>query len=187
MCSPFGSVSGPFTTPGLTVSLVGRKKKEKGKKRNKPPSDFKPIKQVLLVFLDATGRGGLLFTFLPSYGFARMGARPGLQYSQLPSLQPRSSVSCRAPTVHLCQACALNLPVVLRSVQCTSFLLLASPICPEPTSRQVAPVSCWVCGATQPLEEQHESSTCKLFISATQCLGRQCESSLGAGLESAWQ
>ena len=26
LCSPFGSVSGPFTTPGLIVSLEGRKK-----------------------------------------------------------------------------------------------------------------------------------------------------------------
>ena len=66
------------------------------------PADFKPIEGVLLVFLDATERGGLGFTFLPSYGFVRMGASSGPQYSQLSSLQPRYSVSCWAPTVHLC-------------------------------------------------------------------------------------
>ena len=77
LCTPFGSISGPFTTPGLIVSLGGRKKKGKERKKNKPPADFKPIEQVLLVFLDATGRGGLGFTFLPSYGFARMRARSG--------------------------------------------------------------------------------------------------------------
>ena len=45
LCSPFLSVSGPFVTPHLLVSLGGRKKKEKkdrGKKK-KPPTDFKPV------------------------------------------------------------------------------------------------------------------------------------------------
>ena len=54
----------------------------------------------MLVFLDATGRGGLGFAFLPSYGFERMGTRSGLQYSQFPGLQPRSSVSCQAQVSH---------------------------------------------------------------------------------------
>ena len=41
LCFPFGSVSGPFTTPGLIVSLGERKRTERGKK--KPPADFKLI------------------------------------------------------------------------------------------------------------------------------------------------
>ena len=72
-----------------------RKKKDRGKKKNKPPADFKLVERVLLVFLDATGRGGLGFAFLPSYGFERVRTRSGTQYSQLPSLWPRSSVSCQ--------------------------------------------------------------------------------------------
>ena len=61
----------------------GKKKKEKkrGMKKNKPPADFKPVQRVLLVFLDATGRAGLGFTFLPSYGFEWMGTKSGPQYS----------------------------------------------------------------------------------------------------------
>ena len=80
----------------------GKKKKERGTKKNKskPLADFKPVHQVLLVFLDATGRGGLVFAFLPSYGFERMGTRSGPQYSQFPSLRPRSSVSCQAQISH---------------------------------------------------------------------------------------
>ena len=47
LCSPFGSVSRPFVTPRLIVSLGGRKTK-KGKRRerkekNKPPADFKVV------------------------------------------------------------------------------------------------------------------------------------------------
>ena len=74
----------------------GKKKKERGTKKNKskPLADFKPVHQVLLVFLDATGRGGLGFTFLSSHGFETMGLRSGPQYSQLPRLWPRSSMSC---------------------------------------------------------------------------------------------
>ena len=56
-------------------------KKDRGKKKNKLPADFKPIQQVLLVFLDATGRGELGFAFLPSYGFESLETRSGLQYS----------------------------------------------------------------------------------------------------------
>ena len=73
----------------------GKKKKERDPKRkeNKPPAGFKPVQRVLLVVLDATGRGRLGFAFLLSYGFERMGTKSGPQYSQLPSLQPRSSMN----------------------------------------------------------------------------------------------
>ena len=93
-----------------------RKRKERKKK---PPADFKPTKQVLLVFLDATGRGGLGFAFLPSYGFSRKGSKSGPQSPQLPSLQASSSVCCQATTALLHQACASNLQVVL-SLRCTN-------------------------------------------------------------------
>ena len=59
-CYPVGSVSGPFITPCLIVSL-GRRKgggKEGGKKTGKHSADFKPTERVLLVFLNATGSGG---------------------------------------------------------------------------------------------------------------------------------
>ena len=57
-----------------------RKKKERIQKENinKPPADFKPVHRVLLVFLDATGGVGLVFAFLPSYVFERMGTNSGL-------------------------------------------------------------------------------------------------------------
>ena len=116
--SLFGFVYGPFTVPGLTVSLREKKRKKKNLQKKKPPDDFKPTKRVLLVFLDATGWGGLGFAFLPSYGSARMGDRSVSHCSQLPSLQPTSSM-CRAPTARLCQAGAFNPPVLL-SLRCTS-------------------------------------------------------------------
>ena len=82
LCCPSGSISGPFvTTPCPVVSLGGRKKKGKKREReekNKPSGDFKPIQQVLLVFLDATGIRGLSFSFFPSYVFERIRTRSGL-------------------------------------------------------------------------------------------------------------
>ena len=71
--SLFGSESGPFTAPGLIVSPGEKKENEK------PHTDFKLAKRVLLVFLDALGWGVLGFAFLPSYGFARIGTRSGPQ------------------------------------------------------------------------------------------------------------
>ena len=35
LCSPFGFVFGPFITPGLTISLGGRQKKERERKEKK--------------------------------------------------------------------------------------------------------------------------------------------------------
>ena len=68
----------------VLLSPLGEGKKRKNRERKekiyKPPADFRTIERVLLVFLDATGKGGLGFIFLPSYGFARMGARSGLQF-----------------------------------------------------------------------------------------------------------
>ena len=69
--------------------------------KKNPPADFKPVQHVLLVFLDATGRRGLGFAFLPSYDFERMGTRSGLQYSQFSGLWPSSSMSCQAQINHL--------------------------------------------------------------------------------------
>ena len=86
--------------------LTWGKKNRERKAKNKPPADFKPTEQVLLVFLDATGRGGLSFAFLPSYGFESMGTRSELQFSQLPSLQPRSSMTCQAQISHSDSGCA---------------------------------------------------------------------------------
>ena len=112
LCSPFGSVSGPCVTPHLIVSL-GKRKKKGGKrkrngKKNKPSADFKPVQQVLLVFLYPTGIGGMGFTFLPSSGFERLGTRSGSQYSQFPSLRSRSSVSCQAQISHSASGCAVQ-------------------------------------------------------------------------------
>ena len=42
LCSSFGSVSGPFTSPRLFFHL-GKEKKRERKEKNKPPADFKPI------------------------------------------------------------------------------------------------------------------------------------------------
>ena len=51
LCSFFGSVSGPFTTPDLIVSLWGggrcieeRERRKKNKGGKKPPAHFKPPK-----------------------------------------------------------------------------------------------------------------------------------------------
>ena len=51
--------------------------KKKGMKKNKPPADFKPLQWVLLVFIDATGRGGLA-TSLYSLPIVLWGWGPGL-------------------------------------------------------------------------------------------------------------
>ena len=98
-------------TPHLIVSLGGRKKgkiKERGTKKkknnnNKLPADFKPVQWVLLVFLDATGRGGLGFTFLPSYGFKRMVTKSGPQYSVS---RPLAQVLHRLPGSNQPLSCA---------------------------------------------------------------------------------
>ena len=161
----------------LTWGKKKRKKRKRNKKNhnNKLPADFKPIKQVLLVFLDAAGRGGLGFAFLPSYGFGRMGAMSRLQYSQLPSPQPRSSISCWVPTVHLCQACAFNPPrcvevcaVCLHLALCKPTMARAhhwtSSTCqPQGMWRQsasglAARVSCWASGWNQPLGERLDTA-----------------------------
>ena len=80
-------ISGLFVTPHLVVSLGERKKK--GKKRedpkrkkkdnNKPFADFEPVQQVLLVFLDATGRGGWASLF--SLPLVLRGWGPGLVHN----------------------------------------------------------------------------------------------------------
>ena len=162
LCSHFGSVSGPFRAPGLIVSLGERKKKRQ--RKNKPPADFKPTERVLLVFLDAAGRWGLGFTFLPSYDFVRMGTRSGLQYSQLPSIQSRSSVSCWVPTVHLHQAWAFNPPVAPRSMCYASSLLFTSPPWLEPTIGQAAPVSLWASSASPVLVSSSNQPQGKWYL-----------------------
>ena len=96
-----------------------------------------------------------------------MWARYGPQFSQLPRLQPRCSVSCRIPTVHPQQACAFNPPVALRSVCCTSSFIFTSPPWPELTAGQAEPVSCQAQGTIQGLGEQGKST-------------------MGAGFKSAW-
>ena len=86
----------------------------------KPPltglkPDFKLAKWVLLVFLAAAGWVGEGFSFLPSYGFGRMGTRSSPYCSQLPSLQPSSSsVRCLAPTalLHPVSYTHLTLPTI---------------------------------------------------------------------------
>ena len=75
-------------TPHLIVSLGGRKKgniKERGPKKknnnnnNKLPADFKPVQRSasLLVFLDATRRGGAGLYFSPSLVLRGWGPRLG--------------------------------------------------------------------------------------------------------------
>ena len=141
----FGSDSSPFTAPGLIVSLQEKRKKErkkererererekwrkrdggrkggrkKGRKTDRPPADFKPAKQVLLVLLYATGWRGLGFSFLFSDGFVRMGPWSGSHSSQLPSLQPNSSDSCQVHRSLLCQARGFSPPAVM-SLRSTS-------------------------------------------------------------------
>ena len=46
LCILFKSVSGPFTAPGLIVSLGGRRKKKGRGKKIKPSADFKHSEQV---------------------------------------------------------------------------------------------------------------------------------------------
>ena len=60
------------------------------------------------------------FTFLPSFGSERMGSRFGLQYSQFPSLWPRSFVSCQAQISHSAtHSVSQSLPRSPRQVGCT--------------------------------------------------------------------
>ena len=94
LCCPFQYVSGPFVTLHLIISLGRRKKRKKrrGRKRDdpkengvggignkKPPADFKPVQWVLLVFLDATGRGGWASLF--SLPLILRGWGPGLGHT----------------------------------------------------------------------------------------------------------
>ena len=130
-----------FIAPGLIAALGGRKKWGE-----KASCDFKP-KRILLIFLDATGRGeGAGLCFSPFLCFASMETKSGLQYSQLSSLQPRSSMSCWAPTLYLHQAGAFYPPVVPVSMQCHS-LFFASPRGPEPAAGWMLPFSLWASGA----------------------------------------
>ena len=79
-----GSVFGLLTAPGLIVLHLKKKKSQ----------------AVLLVSPDPAGRGGLSsVVFLPC-GSGRMGARFGLQYSQVPSFWPTPSELSAAHTVH---------------------------------------------------------------------------------------
>ena len=102
LCSPLGCLCTFHNSTSYCLTW-GKEKNQRGKK--KISLLLKPVEHVLLVLLDATGRGGLGFTFLPSYGFMRMGTRSGLQYSQLPSLWPRSSMNFQAPISHSASGC----------------------------------------------------------------------------------
>ena len=78
MYSPFDSVCGPLVTPSLILSLERREKrknKREARKINKPPADLIPVQLFLLVFLCATGRGGLGVSFLLLYGLMWVGSR----------------------------------------------------------------------------------------------------------------
>ena len=89
LCSPFGSVSEPFLTPRLIVSLGGRKKKgkkDRGKKKKSLLLTLNPFSEFCQSSWMPQEEGGLGFAFLPYYG----GRRSGPQYSQLPRLWPRS-------------------------------------------------------------------------------------------------
>ena len=123
-CSLYGSVSGPFTTPGLIVSLGGRKI-EKGKQQISLLLTLNPLSKFCWsswMPQEEEGCASLFSLPVVLQGWGRSGS----QYSQLPSLQPRSSMSC--PTVHLHKARAFNPPVVRGSLQCTSSFLFKSPL-----------------------------------------------------------
>ena len=103
-----------------------KKNKKESNEKKKPPMDFKSVERVLLFFLDATERGGLGFAFLPSYGFLRMGARYGPQYSQCPasSLGP---LSVAGVSLSICTKPPPLIYQLWRSVRCTSSSLFSSP------------------------------------------------------------
>ena len=72
----------------VLLSHLGKEKKGGGErerlqkekeKNNKPPSDFKSVQRVLLVFLDATGRGGWALLF--SLPLVLRGWGPGLGHN----------------------------------------------------------------------------------------------------------
>ena len=69
LCSLFGSVSGPFTVPGLIVSLWGRKKKNKKKKKEDKKSlllTLNPLSQFCWYFWMSQEEGGwALLSYLP--------------------------------------------------------------------------------------------------------------------------
>ena len=96
---PAGYVSGFLTASRLIVLLL-----KKGEK--KLLADFKLVQVVFQIFHGSCRGAGLWFCL--SCGFARMGARCGLLYSQVPSLQPNPSDCCAAPTVHLSQFGTFN-------------------------------------------------------------------------------
>ena len=132
----------------LTWGKKKEKKKRKERKQKKPLALFKPTKWVLLAFLDVIGTGGLGFALLPSNGFARIGARSGLQSSQFPSLQLRSSMSCLA--LSMCTR-----PVPLIHQLCWGLCGMPPPCSlpahcgRRPTTGHAAPLSLWLSSVSQ--------------------------------------
>ena len=147
------------------------KKRESNWKKNKPPADLKPVHQVLLVFLDATGRGGLVFPFLPSYGFERMGTRSGSQHSQFPSLCPRSSMRCQAQISHSASGhTAWVRPWVCCPTQALSLWALSLWAHSERQAQRHcgSPLSLWV-GLKSPSGWSSCCSSCLWYLTNTQC------------------
>ena len=139
----------------------GKKRKEREKKKKKPPANFKSLERVPLVFLDATGWGGLVFTFLPFYYFWGWG--PGLGHNIQSCLAcspcppwaagPPLSICARpAPLIHqLCWGPCSMLPSCSLQAHCGR-----SPL----PGKQHQPVSWQVSSTTQPLGKQCESGSC---------------------------
>ena len=83
----------------IWAKKIWKKERNKKENNNKPLADFKSVQQVLLVFLDATGRGGWATLFSLTLVLREWG--PGLSRTiQFPGLWPRSSVSCQAQIIH---------------------------------------------------------------------------------------
>ena len=131
--SAFNMSLDPLWPHVLLSHLGGRNKRgkkretiQKEKKNNKPLTDFKPLQQVLLVFLDATGEGGLSFPFVPSYGFQKMGTRSGSQYSVF---QPLAQVLHELPGSNQPLSCS----------QHESFSFIHAPWWPFPSFPPLSP------------------------------------------------
>ena len=133
-------------------------KKDRGKKKNRPPADFKPFEWVLLVFLDATGRGRLGFTFLPSYGLRGWGPGRGCNIHSCPASSPGPLWAARfkPATQSLCAQCDSSLsagsiqPLILWSYAFQIPFAESQPLCESSSQTSCLPflTSTWL--FTQP-------------------------------------
>ena len=128
-CFLFGSFSGPFTAPGLTVSLGGKTKQNKNKNQTKTKTKPKQNKTSLLLTLNLPGKfcwsswmpslRGIGLRFSPFLWFCEHRGQVWATVFTIAQLPAQVLCPLRAPTAHLLQAGTFDPPLV-PSLKCTN-------------------------------------------------------------------